>query len=349
MSGDTTTGEFMIHSGLVKRSAVLVLLALLLQSCASKQVNRVTRDEFNAPTSTQFDNLNQDIANSALFAKSEIENEPYVLGRGDKLELTVFRVDELNAVIRINAAGDVILPLLGRMTLGGLTVPESEALIAEKLKADYLQDPQVSIYVEEYRSQEITVMGRVKSPNIYSVERPRSVMEMLSLAGGVDENAAETIRVSTKQLDAESGEIVQQNFLLNIRAMLSNQDTMLNLRLSGGDAIFVPEAGVVYVEGAVSKPGPYKISGKVNVLQALSMAGGPEWAANQDKIRIIREINKVSVSLDVNLAKIREQREKDVVLKDGDIIVVGYNGIKRVASQVLKGVNSIVGFGYTIN
>ncbi len=331
------------------RFVVLVALLLALSACAGKSTNQVSRQAFETPTVSSSKRINQEINESALLARANSDSQPYVLGHGDKLSVAVFRVDELNSVIRLNAEGFAILPLLGRVKLGGLTVLEAEDLIAKMLSKDYIQNPQVSLFVEEYRSQEITIMGEVKTPNIYNVERPRSILELLSMAGGVSDNAADLIRVSTSELDPNSGERVRQNLLIDINAMLANGDSLLDLRLSGGDSIYVPEAGVVYIEGAVEKPGAYKIAGNLNLMQALSLAGGAEWAANQNRVRIIRNINQSPKSLQVSVAKIRDQKEEDVALKDGDIVVVEFSGIKKIASRFMRGVDSIVGFGYSLN
>lgn len=326
-----------------------VVLMLLVAACGPKVSNQVSREVFENPSISASKKLNKEIAESALVAKIRSEEEPYVLGHGDKLSITVFRIDDLNATLRINADGYSILPLLGRLKLGGLTVSEAENLIASELQRDYVQNPQVSLYVDEYRSQEITVMGEVNSPDIYNVERPRSIMELLSMAGGVSDNAADMIRISTKKLDETSGELVRQNLLIDVNSMLSAGDALYDIRLSGGDAIYVPEAGVVYIEGAVEKPGAYKISGNLNVLQALSLAGGAEWAANQNQVRIIRNIDKTPKSLNVSLAKIRDQKEDDIALQDGDIVIVEYSGLKKIASGFMRGVDSIIGFGYNLN
>ena len=327
-----------------------VLFCVMLTSCASKSGNPVSREEFNHESSkASVNSLNNAITNRALLSKTESDESVYLLGPGDILELSVFRVEELNSTVRINGNGKLMLPLIGLVEVAGKSVSEAEIAIAQALSKDYLQDAQVSLFVTEYRSQQITVMGEVNSPDIYNVTRPRTVMEMLSIAGGISSEAADTVRVSTTQPDSRTGAKVKQNYLLNLKALLSDHDGVANLRLAGGDAIYVPAAGVVYVEGAVEKPGAYKINGDVNVLQAISMAGGIPWAGNQGSVRIVRQLADRPVSLEVNLNKIREQRETDVFLRDGDIIVVSYSGTKRVVSQFLKGVNSIVGFGYSLN
>jgi polysaccharide export outer membrane protein len=284
-----------------------------------------------------------------MLRQSEFSQEVYRLGAGDLIELSVFRIDDLNRKIRVSGRGELFLPLLGVIKVAGMTLSEAEVLIAQKLSIDYIQNAQVSLFVTEYRSQEVTVMGAVKSPDIYNITRSRGVVEMLSLAGGVSDRAADTIRVSSTVIDTESGLPVKKNFVLSINGLLSDREALANIRLRGGDAVFVPEAGVVYVEGSVKKPGAYKMAGDVTVMQALSLAGGPKWESDQSKIRVIRNFNGVANAVRIDLNKVRDLKDEDVVLQDGDIVIVDSGQVKKIFAGVFNGITSVVGFGYNVN
>jgi len=212
------------------------------------------------------------------------------------------------------------------------------------LEQDYLQDPQVSLFIEEYRSQQVTVMGAVQAPNVYSVRQTRSVFEMLSLAGGLSVNASDQIRVKTTQLNPDTGQLELQHLILSLKKLLEGSEAASYLRLSGGDSILVPEAGVVFVEGAVKTPGSYPMEGETSVLKAIALAGGVPWSGNEGNVQVIRDIAGKSFAIDVNLDKVRNQKTEDVVLKDGDIVVVSYSATKRFLSGFFRTAGQILGY-----
>lgn len=323
------------------------VLASLLSACSSGPRTVKDTNTFNSPQTSKHVDLNQHIASTAVLASANMDDLVYYLGAGDILELTVFQVEDLNTKLRVNGRGEIILPLLGTIDVQGRSLAEVEAIIVTKLAADYLQDPQVSLFVEEYRSQQITVMGAVLKPNVYSVRQSRSIFEMLSLAGGLSPTASDTIRVNTTQLDVETGKTSNQNLLLSVKALLEGGEAASFMRLRGGDSILVPEAGVIFVEGAVDKPGSYKMEGETNVLKAIAMAGGIPWAGKQGKVQVIRSIGGEPQALDINLNKVREQRSADVALQDGDIVVVSFSSPKRFISGFFRAAGQI--FGYRLN
>jgi polysaccharide export outer membrane protein len=282
-----------------------------------------------------------------VLASAKTNDLVYYLGAGDILELTVFQVEDLNKKVRVNGRGEIILPLLGTIDVQGRSLAEVEAIIVAKLAADYLQNPQVSLFVEEYRSQQITVMGAVLKPDVYSVRQSRSIFEMLSLAGGLSPSASDTIRVNTTQTNSETGKPSKQNLLLSVKALLEGAETASFMRLRGGDSILVPEAGVIFVEGAVDKPGSYKMEGDTNVLKAIAMAGGIPWSGKQNKVQVIRSIGGTPQAIDINLTKVREQQSDDVSLQDGDIVVVSFSSSKRFISGFFRTAGQI--FGYRLN
>ena len=321
----------------------LMFVMLCVVACGGRQA-RNDPSVFNNPPAKISDDINKQIVSNASLISSEFSDSEYYLGAGDVLELTVFQVEELNTKVRVNGRGEIILPLLGTIDVKGSTVSDVEQDIVAKLAENYLQNPQVSVFVEDYRSQQIAVMGRVLKPDVYSIRQSRSIFEMLSLAGGLSANASDKIRVKTAQLDPESGESVEQELILSVKALLEGADIASSLRLRGGDSILVPEAGVVFVEGAVKDPGSYPMEGETNVLKAIALAGGVPWEGNQGSVQVIRQVGGTPYSIDVNLAKIRNQRSDDVELRDGDIVVVKYSVPKRFVSGFFNTIGRIVGY-----
>lgn len=326
-----------------------VVVLVFLSACSSGK-KAMTLEQFNERSKASVQQeINDQIRSAAVFDGSDTSDKLYRLGTGDLVEVTVFRAEKFNTTARINGNGDLFLPLVGMINVSERTISEAESILVGLLAKDYINNPQVSIFVKEYRSQEITVMGAVSNPNVYNVKRSRSVVEMLSLAGGVSGDAADTIRVSTQAKQEGSSSLVKKNYVLSINGLLNDREALSNIRLNGGDAIFVPEAGVVYVEGAVNKPGAYKMTGDVSVLQALSLAGGAKWESNQSRVRVVRELQGTASAVEVDINGVRNQKTEDLILEDGDIVIVEHGVVKTLFSSFLKGVRSIVGFGYTLN
>jgi len=190
-------------------------------------------------------------------------------------------------------------------------------------------------------------MGAVKEPDVYSVRQTRSIFEMLSLAGGLSGSASDKIRVKTKQVNAETGQLIEQDLILSVKKLLEGVEEASSLKLSGGDSIFVPEAGVIFVEGAVEKPGSYVMEGETTVLKAIAVAGGVPWSGKEGSVQVIRDIAGEPHAIDVNLHKVRNQRGDDIVLTDGDIVVVDHSAAKRFLSGFFKTAGQI--FGYSLN
>ncbi len=326
---------------------ILSFIVLLVGSGCSGSNKRVSLEDFKSVEKNEQSEINQQIANSAALSKADLSSSLYRLGAGDILELTVFQVEALNTKVRVNGRGEIILPLLGKLDVKDKPVSEVEDEITLRLAQDYLQDPQVSLFIEEYRSQQITVMGAVEQPNVYSVRQSRSIFEMLSLAGGLKEEASDQIRVTTTQPDPETGQPVKQNLILSVKRLLAGAEAASYLRLAGGDSILVPRAGVVFVEGAVDKPGSYPMEGETSVLKAIALAGGVPWEGNQGRVQVVRDIAGESFAIDVNLKKVRNQKAEDIVLRDGDIVVVSYSAPKRFLSGFFKTAGQI--FGYRLD
>ncbi|KAA3623394.1 MAG: hypothetical protein DWQ08_11660 [Proteobacteria bacterium] len=273
------------------------------------------------------ESLNRQISTVSDRFASRARQSDYPLGAGDVIDIAVFQVDELNKTVRVNGRGTIILPLLGELEVAGLTAQEAEQLLVERL-GEYLHDPQVSVFVSEYRSQEISVVGAVNDPGIKNVNRSRTLLEMLTLAGGLDEKAGGQVYVQTADIDPDTGERLARNTIVDLRQLLRSPE--YNFILQGGDTVFVPEAGIVFVEGAVEKPGAVALEQETTVLKAIAQAGGPKYEAIEDQVQVIRqtESGEPQIRL-VDLEEVRKTGENDIVLEDGDIVVVGINSFKR--------------------
>lgn len=259
--------------------------------------------------------------NQQLFASANISpsRSDYVLGSGDLLEVKIFEAEKLNATVRISSRGEVSLPLLGEVNLEGKTASEAETLIEEKYKRTYIKNPHVSIFVKEHYSQRVTVVGEVKNPGTYDYPSRQRLLDAIALAGGLTEKAGHTIQV--RRLESVSHGS-QQTYLVNLKELVNEGKTQLNININGGDVIFVPEAGSFFVDGAVRRPGKYAITDVLSVNEAILAAGGLAPYASNDKLILLRkteagERKKFELEMDEN-GRIQNKFK----IEDGDMILV---------------------------
>lgn len=326
---------------------LLAAAALLASGCSSTPASS---DAVAAQRAAQErearDDLNRQLASAAIKSAADVDalRREYAVGAGDVLDISVFDIEELNKTVRVNGRGGIILPLLGELQVGGKSTREIEALIAEHL-TEYLHDPQVSVFVAEYQSQQISVSGAVNEPELHTVSRPRTVLELLSMSGGLSENAGDQIYVSTRVDGAP------QRLIIDLAEVLSNPDNAeLTILLSGDDSIYVPEAGVVFVEGAVNEPGAYQLTGGTGVMEAIAMAGGTKFAAREGDVQVLTlaDGGKKEV-VDVDLDALRANVGPNIELQDGDIVLVPTNSMKAGLAGFWRGISGIFGVGYSVS
>ena len=169
----------------------------------------------------------------------------YRIGPYDLLKIQVFQVEALSSEVRVDDAGLVVMPLIGAVKVGGLTPAEAEQDIAHKLGQSYLQNPQVRIFVAEYASQKVTVIGRVKKPGMFPVAGRTTLMQAIALAGGLDDLAKkEEVVVFRKQ---PTGSV--NAYVVNMEAI--EEGTLTDPVVVGDDRIVVPKSGGAVLEKAI--------------------------------------------------------------------------------------------------
>jgi polysaccharide export outer membrane protein len=209
--------------------------------------------------------------------------EDYLVGGGDTVNVTVYEQPDLTTTARISQDdGTIVFPLLGEIGVVGLS-PEEAGRKIEKLLKDggFIKYPQVSFKVTEYLSQKITVMGQINSPGEYSLKGESRVADLISQAGGLQEDAADTIIVVKK----EGGKSIRHEIdLLSFYA----GDMSQNIRVSRGDFLLVPKMDAFYIHGEVNRPGSYRLQRGMTAMQALSVAGGITGRGSLKGIKVTR-------------------------------------------------------------
>ena len=302
-----------------------------------------------APKLETADDTNARIAQLAQAAA--VRPGDYVIGSGDLLDIEVFDVPELSREIRVNQSGYIALPLVPtKIRADGLTAFQLQDKLAELLQVNGLvSTPQVTVDVKEQHSQPITVIGAVKSPMVFEAVRSTTLLEVLSSAGGIAPDAGNVVLVTRSESevpmpgdDATSGggaaPMPTQTFTINLDDLLNTGDSRFNIPLQGGDVVSVPRAGIIYVVGAVTRPGGFVMASdhqEVTTLKALSMAGGMTSTAKSRHAVIIRTnaVTGQKDQLPVDLKNVVDLKGPDVALLPNDILVVPDSASKRALQK----------------
>jgi polysaccharide export outer membrane protein len=293
----------------------------------------------------------------------------YRIGPDDVLDINVFPAPELNRIVRVSSSGDISLPLLGSVRAAGLTPLGLESHLQDLLRRRYMKDPHVSVFVRELQSHPVSVMGAVKTPGVFQVRGPKTLLEVLSLAGGLSDDAGDTAIImrgatSVSQRDRESSTVPgdvpspsptatsvssanadldpdahsrEAGIQVNLKDLLDSADAHYNPVVYPGDIIKVTRAGVVYVVGEVKKPGGFtlKSSEKLSVLQAIALSEGLTRTAAKSHARVIRTdpVTGERQEFGIDLNKIMKGKDQDIVLESKDIVFVPNSAARTTFSR----------------
>ena len=240
----------------------------------------------------------------------------YVIGPQDVLSIAVFGSD-ISGKYTVEADGSFTFALIGRVPAGGRTPRELELDLRKRLTDGYFKNPQVSVAVEQYRSQQIFVVGEVRSPGAYSLTGDMTLIEALARAGSMTSAAsgeALIVRPQTHKagplLPGQDGTADVQR--VDVKALQSGALSQ-NYALRDGDTIFLPSAEIIYVYGEIKSPGAHPIKSGTTVLQVLSIAGGVTDRGSTSRIRVSRVVDGKKKEIRVRLGD---------VLQAGDTLIV---------------------------
>ena len=283
--------------------------------------------------------LERSLANTNAAYAQEVDPNEYRIGALDLLEIKVLSAEEMNRSVRVDSRGNINLPLIGLVRAAGLTGYELEKNIAEKLAVDYMQNPQVSIFIKEFTSQRVTVQGIVKRAGMYDFQGRASLLQAISMGGGLDVKANENaVKVIRKLNEHES-----ETMVFDLAAIRNNKAP--NPFLKGGDVVVVEELDPITVEGAVMKAGVFYMPGEPTLMQAISQAGGLHDIADPSNIKVISTINQKKSTLEFDLEKIRSGKINDPVLQQGDVVVVEKSAVRSAVTNVTNALRGFIGFG----
>ncbi len=245
----------------------------------------------------------------------------YKIGPGDLLEIKVFEVDQLNQTVRVSEDGSITLPLLQRIEVGGLTQDGVVRRISELLQAKFVKNPQVTVFIKEYKSKQVAVLGAVEKPGSYEIVGNRNLLHMISQAGGFSANAANEVFI------LREGPEGSRTITIDLKALMLGGDPALNIEIEPNDVINVPidREYRVFVMGRVTRPGAvtFKLSQGITLMQAIADAGGFAEGAKKSAIQVTRkEKDGKETKIRVNWKYIVSGKRSDMVLRDGDVVFV---------------------------
>ena len=364
-------GETMLY-GYVKYLGLVVSLGLAEAAGVCAQERAEPPSAQNTPSGAPSAESTQDY-NARLeklrqqFAEQTREGRgDYRIGPQDLLEINVFEAPELNRTVRVSENGEVSLPLLGGIQVVRMSARELENALATRLR-EFLKDPHVSVMVTAIESHPISVIGEVNKPGVFQVRGSKTLLEMLSLAQGLAPDAGDEVLVmrdagfnrgegsapngydpvaiggkesAGAEVDAKS---YPNTVSVILRHLLNSRDPKFNVPVYAGDIVKVTRAGIVYVVGAVKKPGGFTVKGneQITLLKAIALAEGLTNTSSKGHTRIIRteESSGKRSEIPIDMGKILDGKAPDMNLQAADIVFVPNSAGK---TALYKGTDAVI-------
>jgi polysaccharide biosynthesis/export protein len=294
--------------------------------------------------------------------------EDYRIGVSDVIEIKVEDAAQLNGSFRVPTSGAIIMNYLKRIYVLNKTTEEVEKVIADGLRGKYLKDPQVHVTVVQVNSRSFFIQGAVVRPGVYQIEGRPSLIKLITIAGGLNENCGSTAYIlregKARNQETENGQaagagdtanpqVVATNVSASAKEPEANPDYELftvninkfhkgqvpqNLVILPGDIVTIPVTDVFFVAGEVNKPGEFSLKEGTTLRQALSLAQGTKFEAAASRTIIFREDPATGKreELRVDLSAVMSAKKSDIAILPNDIIIVPNSRMKSVGGALLK-------------
>jgi polysaccharide biosynthesis/export protein len=352
-------------------------LPLRAQAPASNPASSSSGAEYSE-TSQDFNRKIDELAKEKKTSDLNSTLGDYQIGPEDLLEISVLEAPDLNRTVRVADDGSVSLALIGSVEVAGLSSREAQAAIADRLRQTYMKDPQVSVFVQEMKSHPVSVFGAVEKPGVYQIRSPKTLVEVLSMAQGLTNDAGDTVVVMRHPSDFISGapgtanvpaasETSSENagpgpnasgmpndassgadaISVGLKDLLDSGSPQSNVLVYPGDVVKVSRAGIVYVVGQVRKPGGFllKTNENISVLQALALAEGlsPTSKGKEARIFLAGKSGEAPKEVAINLDKIMAGKMTPPLLKPNDVLFVPSSAGKQALTVLEQSTAGIIG------
>jgi polysaccharide export outer membrane protein len=324
---------------------------MLFTSCTPNTVQPSVPNTQSAHVSgTGAAEINQALGTLALH--TALTTADYQIGPEDLLEISLFNVSGEEAKLtprtlrlRVSQQGLLSLPLLGEIKVSGMTASMLERDLKRRYD-QYIYSPQVGVMIVEYR-QRVSVIGAVLRPGIIDLTGPKTVFDILAMAGGVTDKAGTQVHIY------RAGPQGRESRVIDLLALASNASlitadgaNLITMPVEGGDVINVPPAGMFFIDGAVGRPGSYPLGRHYSLTQALAIAGGVNRDLNSSDITIFRRKGPSGVEpMTVDLDSILANPAIDPKIEEDDVILVPISSMKYVYQRVF---GQLLGWGMSI-
>jgi len=272
------------------------------------------------------------LANQALAEDSKAR---YKLQPTDVLNITVHGHPDLTTKTRVTSDGYISFPLLGKVNVAGITVQELENKLKELLEKDYLVKAEVLVFIEEYHTRQVSVIGEVNNPGKFTMpaERDITLLEAVAMAGGFTKDAD---IARAKVMRIEAGE--KKTLDINVKDITVSSEKERDIILQPEDVVFIPKSFFFSVTGDVNNPGKFNMPTErdITLLEGIAMAGGFTKEADVSKTQIMRVENGEKRTITINVKDItnRAEKDKDIILKSDDLVFVPKRSFFSVIGQV---------------
>jgi len=260
-----------------------------------------------------------------------------LISPGDQVHITVLDMPDLEQEPRVTDAGDIPVQGIGNVKVVNMTPGEAATAIHDRyVSAHYLNHPQVSVVVDQYATQEVTLIGEVKTPGAYPIATPRPILDVIALGGGLNDDADRDVLV---ERHGDQTNPVHYNVSNDAQQAIKEQ-----VLVHPGDTVVVAKAGIVYVLGDVNRPGGYTMTNnesKMSLLEALSEAGGAARTAKLSHARLIRKADHTETTL--SLGDIQKGKQPDFAMAPGDILYVPFSYAKNLLITSSAGIAGAAG------
>lgn len=325
------------------------VMAILLVSCGttSTQTDPTKNSNYMTPQ-PNVSEINQTLATLAMSMGSH--STDYQIGPEDLVQITMYNVPDgegratpRTLSVRVSQEGKISLPLIGEIGVSGLTLSDLEKELATRY-AKYIRNPQVGVLVTEYR-QRVSVIGAVQKSAVFELTGPKTVIDMLAMAGGVTDRAGTQVHIYRQGPKGRESYVIDLMVLASNASLITADNAgLITMPVQAGDVINVPLAGTFFVDGAVRKAGPYPLGRRYSLTQALATAGGVDPELNSSDITIFRRkgtsgMEQIAVDLDSVMAG----TAPDIPIEPDDVIVVPLSGakyfVKRFIGTIVSGIS----------